>query len=157
MRGRYYCLCLLGMMVVPGCDSVLEPQGFVGNYSLDAVNTRPLPVTVTSSDSSCQWTVSYGTLTLGANAFSLAMNLTQSCTGATGIAGLQTTAGGVSVTGSRTLGLSFISDPNGGTTTLDALLDDSTVTISVPAGRLGAPAAASLRFSGRTQGAGCAC
>ena len=145
------------LLVAGGCSSLLEPAGFVGSYTLEAVNAHVLPATVSAGNPTCTWSTGYGALVLGAKAFTLAIDATQSCAGSVGTTGLQNIAGGLSVTGSRNIALTYVSDAGGGTTTLSAVLDDSTVTIMLPTGLLGVPAPVALRFSGRSQGVGCAC
>ena len=150
-------LCALALLSTTSCRSMLEPSGFVGTYNLTAVNTHPLPATVSSGNSGCSWSADQGSLTLGASAFSLAVHVTQACPGSMGVSGLESIGGGLSITGRNTVSLNYVTDPTGSTATLGAALDDTSVTITVPTGLLEAPALLALRFTGRNQAFGCAC
>ena len=108
--------------------------------------------------SGCAWWVSSGTLTLGRDAFSLNIAQPIACSGP--VTGTYTTiellsfAGGVSITGSRSLVLHIVEAPSSAILDLPVTLDDSTVTVTPALGPLGTRASVPLTFGDRTTGFG---
>ena len=145
---------LFATVMLCGCETPLEPSGFVGTYTLHAANGAALPFTSLSADSSCSWTVSEGLLTLGAGAFALSLNTTQFCAPVVEPGGWQWLGGGLTIEGPRTLDLHIVSDPSGATRVLRVRLDDSTATLGISMGQFGAFAPVALRFGARTTAVG---